>query len=152
MARKNRGFTLIELIISLSLIAIISLIEIKNLALNNKIYYMEVNKDLEEFYINETFTFIEYKINKSISVEKISKNGRSIIKLNSDRKSFIELYGNTLIIAYDTDYPMNYNNIMYSIKGFNIEEKGNVLYIKIIDKYGEEYERCFGKKRVEGLS
>lgn len=113
---------------------------------------MEVNKDLEEFYINETFTFIEYKINKSISVEKISKNGRSIIKLNSDRKSFIELYGNTLIIAYDTDYPMNYNNIMYSIKGFNIEEKGNVLYIKIIDKYGEEYERCFGKKRVEGLS
>lgn len=152
MARKKRGFTLIELIISLSLIATISLIEIKNLALNNKIYYMEVNRNLEEFYINEAFTFIEYKINTSTSVEIISKHGRSMIKLTSDRKSFIELYGSTLIISYDNEYPMDYNNIMYSIKGFNIEEKDNVLYIKIIDKYGEEYERCFGKKGIEVLS
>ena len=152
MARKKRGFTLIELIISLSLITTISLIEIKNLALNNKIYYMEVNRNLEEFYINEAFTFIDYKINTSTSVERTSKYGRSMIKLTSDRKSFIELYGSTLIIAYDTEYPMDYNNIMYSIKEFNIEEKGNVLYIKIIDKYGEEYERCFGKKGIEVLS
>lgn len=152
MEGKKRGFTLIELLISLALIGIISLIGIKNLALNNKIYYMEVNKDLEEFYINEAFVFIEYKINKSISVEKTSKYGRNMIKLTSDRKSFIELYGSTLIIAYDTEYPTNYNNIMYSIKGFNVEEIDNVIYIKIVDKYGKEYERCFGKKGTMDLS
>lgn len=152
MARRKRGFTLIELIISLALIGTISLIGIKSLVLNNKLYYLEVNKDLEEFYINEAFIFIEYKISKSTSVEKTSKYGRSMIKLISGRQSFIELYGNTLIIAYDTEYPTNYNNIMYSIKGFDVEEKGNVIYIKIIDKYGDEYERCFGKRGTEVLS
>lgn len=152
MAGRKRGFTLIELIISLALIGTISLIGIKSLVLNNKVYYLEVNKDLEEFYINEAFIFIEYKISKSTSVEKTSKYGRSMIKLISDRQSFIELYGGTLIIAYDTEYPINYNNIMYSIKGFDVEEKGNVIYIKIIDKYGDEYERCFGKKGTEVLS
>ncbi|MBE6067890.1 MAG: prepilin-type N-terminal cleavage/methylation domain-containing protein [Clostridium lundense] len=152
MARRKRGFTLIELIISLALIGTISLIGIKSLVLNNKVYYLEVNKDLEEFYINEAFIFIEYKISKSTSVEKTSKYGRSMIKLISGRQSFIELYGSTLIIAYDTEYPTNYNNIMYSIKGFDVEEKGNVIYIKIIDKYGDEYERCFGKKGTEVLS
>lgn len=152
MARTKKGFTLIELLISLALIGTISLIGMKSLALNNKIYCLEVNKDLEEFYINEAFIFIEYKINKSTSIERTSKYGRSIIKLTSDRQSFIELYGSTLIIAYDTEYPMNYNNIMYSIKGFNVEEKDNVIYIKIIDKYGDEYERCFGKKGIKDLS
>lgn len=152
MARRKRGFTLIELIISLALIGTISLIGIKSLVLNNKLYYLEVNKDLEEFYINEAFIFIEYKISKSTSVEKTSKYGRSMIKLISDRQSFIELYGSTLIIAYDTEYPTNYNNIMYSIKGFDVDEKGNVIYIKIIDKYGDEYERCFGKREAEVLS
>lgn len=152
MARRKRGFTLIELIISLALIGTISLIGIKSLVLNNKLYYLEVNKDLEEFYINEAFIFIEYKISKSTSVEKTSKYGRSMIKLISDRQSFIELYGSTLIIAYDTEYPTNYNNIMYSIKGFDVDEKGNVIYIKIIDKYGDEYERCFGKRGAEVLS
>lgn len=152
MAGTKRGFTLIELMISLALIGTISLIGIKSLVLNNKVYYLEVNKDLEEFYINEAFIFIEYKISKSTSVEKTSKYGRSMIKLISDRQSFIELYGSTLIIAYDTEYPINYNNIMYSIKGFDVEEKGNVIYIKIIDKYGDEYERCFGKKGTEVLS
>lgn len=152
MARRKRGFTLIELIISLALIGTISLIGIKSLVLNNKLYYLEVNKDLEEFYINEAFIFIEYKISKSTGVEKTSKYGRSMIKLISDRQSFIELYGSTLIIAYDTEYPTNYNNIMYSIKGFDVDEKGNVIYIKIIDKYGDEYERCFGKRGAEVLS
>ncbi|WP_081957252.1 type II secretion system protein [Clostridium sp. HMP27] len=152
MARRKRGFTLIELIISLALIGTISLIGIKSLVLNSKLYYLEVNKDLEEFYINEAFIFIEYKISKSTSVEKTSKYGRSMIKLISDRQSFIELYGSTLIIAYDTEYPTNYNNIMYSIKGFDVDEKGNVIYIKIIDKYGDEYERCFGKRGAEVLS
>ncbi|WP_186430002.1 prepilin-type N-terminal cleavage/methylation domain-containing protein [Clostridium sp. BSD9I1] len=152
MARRKRGFTLIELIISLALIGTISLIGIKSLVLNNKLYYLEVNKDLEEFYINEAFIFIEYKISKSTSVEKTSKYGRSMIKLISNRQSFIELYGSTLIIAYDTEYPTNYNNIMYSIKGFDVDEKGNVIYIKIIDKYGDEYERCFGKRGAEVLS
>ncbi|MBM7869271.1 prepilin-type N-terminal cleavage/methylation domain-containing protein [Clostridium pascui] len=152
MARRKRGFTLIELVISLALIGTISLIGVKSLVLNNKVYYLEVNKDLEEFYINEAFIFIEYKITKSTSVEKTSKYGRSMINLISDRQSFIELYGSTLIISYDTEYPINYNNIMYSIKGFDVEEKGNVIYIKIIDKYGDEYERCFGKKGTEVLS
>lgn len=152
MARRKKGFTLIELIISLALIGTISLIGIKSLVLNNKLYYLEVNKDLEEFYINEAFIFIEYKISKSTSVEKTSKYGRSMIKLISGRQSFIELYGSTLIIAYDTEYPTNYNNIMYSIKGFDVEEKGNVIYIKIIDKYGDEYERCFCKRGAEVLS
>ncbi|KGK86168.1 hypothetical protein DP68_15245 [Clostridium sp. HMP27] len=136
----------------MALIGTISLIGIKSLVLNSKLYYLEVNKDLEEFYINEAFIFIEYKISKSTSVEKTSKYGRSMIKLISDRQSFIELYGSTLIIAYDTEYPTNYNNIMYSIKGFDVDEKGNVIYIKIIDKYGDEYERCFGKRGAEVLS
>jgi len=152
MARRKRGLTLIELIIALSLVGIVSLIGIKNLALNNKMYFMEVNRDLEEFYINEAFIFIEYKIDKSTSVERTYKYGRSMLKLASNKKSFIELYGSKLIIAYDMEYPMNYNNIMHNVKGFEVEEKGNVLYIKIIDRYGREYERCFGKKGMEVLS
>lgn len=150
-SKKNRkkGFTLIELMISSSLIGIVICSQIIVLCKYMRIHKQEINKSRESFYVNEAFMIIEHQI----SIAKYIKVENDVIILKSyDRARYDYIRKDKdpdIIISYDSMYSSNTNNILKNIKDFKVKQDDQLLYITIETKKGNIYRRCLGSERVQ---
>lgn len=150
----KKGFTLIEILICISIVSIISLIGVKSLITYLSLYRKESSCTLEEFYVDQAFIFIEQQLGEGDGIE-IFKNNNNINEIkvtNNDRCNYIKLKNERLVIAYDKSDSRYNNTIMYGVKEFLVEGFKNTMYVKITTKYGKEYERCFGIRKEKELS
>lgn len=140
---KNNGFTLIEVIISASLAAIISATGITCTTKYLSLYKQENAQSREDFYVDEAMNFIEYKIKQGKSVQVI--NNKILIELNNGNFDDIKLKGigsANLVIWYDSGGTGNSNNILKNISVFKCEAQGDLIYITIKTLKGNNYNRC----------
>ncbi|WP_125152242.1 prepilin-type N-terminal cleavage/methylation domain-containing protein [Clostridium rectalis] len=150
----KKGFTLVEMIISISLMLSIYTMGFKVMTQYLHYYKKEQNYAVNEFYANEAFIFIEEQIHRADNVELLNNMGKSELKLcKNGMENYIKLKGKKLILTYGNSDTGYHNNILVNIKGLNMYKKGNVLYLAIITEMGSEYERCIGipKKKVLSL-
>lgn len=150
-SHKSCGFTLIECIISIAIFEIIFGIEAVFLfrIINNFNVMTSQNKNM--YYSNEAFTFIKHEIDTSLSCKVLENDVIEITQKNSSIKKYIKLDQNHNLVIYNGN-PYGYNNyILKKVKEFNVRENGSVIYIKIVDKEGKNYKRCFGIKRKKVL-
>ncbi|WP_027624691.1 prepilin-type N-terminal cleavage/methylation domain-containing protein [Clostridium lundense] len=149
----KKGFSLIEILISISIISIISLAGIRSLIIYLNLYRKESNHIMEEFYVDQAFIFIEQQLDAAESID-IFKNNKDVneIKVNNkDKSNYIKLKNGKLVISYNKSNSKYSNTIMYDVKSFLVEGVCNTVYVKIKTKYGREYERCFGIRKKEDL-
>lgn len=143
----KKGFTLLELIVSIGIASILVSILISMFLKYNYIYSINTKEYREYFYCSEALMFIEHEVNNSKYV-KISNN---IIELNyadGITKKYIQLNtkGSIVIIHTENNTTKTVNNILNNIRDFSVIQKRNTIYVCITDNSGERYERCFGVK------
>ncbi|KAJ51495.1 prepilin-type N-terminal cleavage/methylation domain-containing protein [Clostridium tetanomorphum] len=148
----KKGFTLIEVLMSISIISIVSLILFKNLVVYLTLYNKESNIAMEEFYVNEALIFIEQQINEANSVQVLGDANNNELKINyEDKSNYIKIKNGKLVIAYFKSDSGYINNIMLELEDFLVEKSGNLVFVKIITKHGKEYERCFGIREEKDI-
>lgn len=146
----KKGFTIIELIISIGIISIIFISTGKNLILQLNSYKDTISSYKEELYIDQAFLFIEGKIKEGDNIRVLRTSNSDEIEITSrGRSDYIRLNRDKIIISYGSNSTIN--NIMIGVKGFVVTEVENTIYIKIILNDRKEYERCFGIKKEEDL-
>ena len=141
--KKNNGFTLIEVIVSALLAAIISVVGITCTAKYLSLYKGENIQSRESFYVDEAIDFIEYKIKQGRSVQ-VGDN-KIIIELSSgafDDIKLSSLGGTSVVIWYDSGGLGNSNNILKDISTFECQAVGDLIFINIKTMKGNSYKRC----------
>ncbi|KOR26653.1 type II secretion system protein [Clostridium sp. L74] len=143
---KKKGFSIIEILIGLSIMSIVSLYIIKVTVKYTSNYKIKREEALEAIYIEETVNIIKHILDReassmvvgdSIKIERYDDKGYDYIR--KDRT------GN-IIISYGAKYSPTTNNVCRGVKKFNVKENGNVIHLKIVGKKGKEYTRCLIKK------
>ncbi len=143
---KKKGFSIIEILIGLSIMSIVSLYIIKVTVKYTSNYKIKREEALEAIYIEETVNIIKHILDRealsmvvgdSIKIERYDDKGYDYIR--KDRT------GN-IIISYGAKYSPTTNNVCRGVKEFNVKENGNVIHLKIVGKKGKEYTRCLIKK------
>ena len=140
---RNNGFTLIEVIVSASLAAIISVVGITCTTKYLSIYKQENTQSRESFYVDEAINFIEYEIKQGRSVQV--NNNKITIELSSGVFDDIKLSGvggASVVIWYDSGGMGNSNNILKDVTDFKCEQNGDLIYLSIKTLKGNNYERC----------
>nr|WP_031367639.1 type II secretion system protein [Clostridium botulinum] len=143
---KRKGFSIIEILIGLSIMAIVSLYIIKVTVRYTSNYKIKKEETLETVYMEEAFNSIKYILDKEtastvigdvIKVERTDDKGYDYIRKDG---------AGNLIISYGAKYSPTTNNICRGVSEFNVKEKGDVIHLKIVGKKGKEYIRCLIKK------
>ncbi|GAA0723832.1 hypothetical protein GCM10008905_16930 [Clostridium malenominatum] len=148
----KKGFTLIELIISIGIVSIIFITVGKNLVLQLSNYKYSISNHKEELYIDQAFLFIEGKIKEGDNIKVLKTSNSDEIEITTrDRSDYIKLYKDKIIISYGKSSYATINNILIGVKGFVVTEVENTIYIKIILSDRKEYERCFGIRKETDL-
>ncbi|WP_343762322.1 prepilin-type N-terminal cleavage/methylation domain-containing protein [Clostridium oceanicum] len=144
MVRK--GFCVLELLVALSILGILSVFVLKTTLVNMKNYKLSRKNSTQYLYIDEAFNFINSEFSKAkkctvdkntIKIERIDNKGSNFIRKDTD---------GDIIISYGNKYSRNNNNIVKNVKDFTALEKGEVVYISIMDRYGKIYKRCLKKR------
>ncbi|RUT62719.1 prepilin-type cleavage/methylation domain-containing protein [Clostridium botulinum] len=158
---KRKGFSIIEILIGLSIMAIVSLYIIKVTVRYTSNYKIKKEETLETVYMEEAFNSIKYILDKEAAstvigdVIKVDKEAAStvigdVIKVErTDDKGYDYIRkdrAGNLIISYGAKYSPTTNNICRGVREFNVKEKGDVIHLKIVGKKGKEYIRCLIKK------
>ncbi|MDS1002539.1 prepilin-type N-terminal cleavage/methylation domain-containing protein [Clostridium sporogenes] len=143
---KKKGFSIIEILIGLSIMSIVSLYIIKVTVKYTSNYKIKREDALEAIYIEEAVNIIKHILDReassmvvgdSIKIERYDGKGYDYIR--KDRT------GN-IIISYGANYSPTTNNICRGVKEFNVKENGDVIHLKIVGKKGKKYTRCLIKK------
>ncbi len=143
----KKGFTLIELMLVVSIIGMITSIQIVIMGRYMKIHRQEINSSRESFYINEAFIIIQHEIDDGKYI-KIKNNNVIVIRSYKERFDYIKKDKDSdIIISYGSEYVSTSNNILKNIKDFKVEKDGQILYVSIETKKGNVYRRCFPLER-----
>ncbi|QGU95137.1 prepilin-type N-terminal cleavage/methylation domain-containing protein [Clostridium bovifaecis] len=147
----KKGFTLIELIIAMGVIAIMLTLQVNMLSRQASKYKNFIKSDREESYCREALRFIEGEIydlnNKSI---RVTGDTLVIKKANGDENTIREMrkFNGRLKIVITYNKVKNSSRvtdtIVEDIGDFQVKEKENLMFISINTLGGKEYERCFG--------
>ncbi|WP_333860392.1 ComGF family competence protein [Clostridium sp.] len=143
----KKGFTIIEVIVVLSLISITINIPIIVFSKYMRLHREEINYSRESFYVSEAFTIIENEIKNA---KYIDIKDNMIILKRYDNKGYDyirENKGTSIVISYGAINSSNVNNILKNIEYFNLEKYRKVFYVSIKMKRGEPYRRCFAIER-----
>lgn len=145
----KKGFTLLELVISLSIVSVLTMIIIKMFFCEVKNYKNFIRQDRSENYSKEALRFIETQVedvtNKDIKIEgkKLTikkKNGDINIiekKPNSNKKYKIIInYYKNINSTWTPDI------IVENIEDFIIYRNKNIIYVTIEIENGVKFERC----------
>jgi len=151
----KKGFTLIELIISLAIVFMIILIEIQ--IFSKEVYTFKdfIKSNRNEVYSKEALRFIEGEINDfNNKTIKVYDDKILFEKYNGD-KNTLKLYkmtngNNKIVISYykALTSKITTNTVVDDIKDLNISYKANLMYLSIYTLNGEKYERCLGSKKI----
>lgn len=152
----KKGFTLIELVLMVSIIGMITSVQAVVMFKYMKIYRQEINSSRESFYMEEAFTIIQNEINDGEYV-KIKNNNVIVIKVKPDKKGsnnekleYIRTDRDSdIIVSYGSEYHSRTDNILKNVKNFKVEKDRQVLCVSIESKKGNVYKRCFPLEREE---
>ena len=143
----RKGFTIIELIISIGAAGIIATVMVSMLLTYNSSYIKKSGEHRDYFYSMEALMFIQneiknaksvYVANNIIELYYVDGTIKKIIKLNS--------HDNIAITHMENNSAEASNNIVTDISSFEVLQKNNLIYISIMRKNGEKYEKCISIK------
>ncbi|KOA20956.1 hypothetical protein CLHOM_05440 [Clostridium homopropionicum DSM 5847] len=151
----KKGFTLMELIISLAIVFMVILIEIKIFSQEVYTFKEFIKSNRNEVYSREALRFIEGEINDfNNKTIKVYDDKILFEKINGD-KNTLKLYkmtngNNKIVISYykALTSKITTNTVVDDIKDLNISYNANLVYLSIFTLNGEKYERCFGSKKI----
>lgn len=142
----KKGFSIIEILIALSIMSIVSLYMLQSTIKYTSNYKVNKKDTLQKIYIDEGFDFIRYELEREKSCKVI---GNCIRVERMDGKGYDWIRkdkGGDIIICYGGKYSPTTNNICKDIKEFYVKEQEEIIYVKIIGKKGDEYNRCLIKR------
>lgn len=145
----KKGFTLLALIISLSIASILTMIIIRMFFYEVKNYKNFIRQDRSENYSEEALRFIETEVedvrNKDIKIQ----GNKLIIKKNNRDISIIEKESNSKKKYKITIKYYKYRNstwtpdtIVENIEDFIVYKNKNIIYVTIEIENGVKFERC----------
>lgn len=145
----KKGFTLLELIISLSIASILIMIITRMFCYEVKNYKNFIIQDRKENYSKEALRFIETHV-EDVRNEYIEIEGNKlIIKKNYGEVNIIEKKFNSnkkynMVIDYynHKESTKGTNIIVYDIKDFIVYKNKNIIYVTIEIENGVKFERC----------
>lgn len=142
----RKGFTIIEILITISIISIITTVETTVILKYMKFNRMEISSSREKFYVDEAFMIIKSQIDDAKYI-RIKDNMIALNRYDNKGWDYIKDKNSTLVLSYDhTSYQTN-NRILKYISEFNVIEKDNICYIDIKTEKGNVYKKCFGIER-----
>lgn len=146
------GFTLIEIVVSLAIIAILTAFEGSILIANYNYYHSEIKRSEQNSYNEEFFTILEQLIYEDMKEIRINNNEIIVNCLNSKQKKIRYNPVNGKIFAYYYDeFGNDYYGAIVIYKGINnmiLSKNDNVLYISITNNKGVTFSRCLGIKKI----
>lgn len=158
---KKKGYTLIELIISMTLGIIIMASIVTVFCTSKKFFNVENKRELDTVTLQEAIYFIEKEIDMNTEYLQVNSNNNEI-KLYMKKKPVvktIKLINNNLYMLNGTNNSEpnenSYKNyIMKGIKKFNVDKIGNLLYINLETELGGTLKKCYflRKEKNQDLS
>ena len=103
------------------------------------------NNELTAAY--EALMYIDYYINYS-SEKYYVKDYRIYIEgKDGERKNYVYASNNEIRIAYKNQSGLGYTSqpILYEVKGFNLIQNKNVIFIEIVMLSGNKFEKSVGR-------
>ncbi|MCI1943735.1 competence type IV pilus minor pilin ComGF [Clostridium luticellarii] len=143
----KRGFTIIEMLIVVSMVAAITTVQIRAVSKYMELHRKEINYSRESFYVNEAFMIIE---NQVINAKYIDIKDNMIVLKRYDNKGYDYIKkhkNNCIVISYGSSNSSTLNNILKGIKDFKVKRLGRVFYVSINMEKGNLYKRCFAIER-----
>lgn len=156
--KNKRGFTLVEVIVTLSLITLTLSLLVPILSIHLSTYYDFSNYNMSTIQIKEAVSLIENEISKDGEIISVVRNGLEVQKRNiyfDENKRKIKYETIFKIIKEGSTLYMQFkegvNNfvsqpLLYEVEAFNIEENVGVIFMKIKTKDGISYEKTFDKE------
>ncbi|MCM0650386.1 prepilin-type N-terminal cleavage/methylation domain-containing protein [Clostridium swellfunianum] len=143
----KKGFTIIELIISIGAAGIIAVVMTSMLLTSNSLYVKKTKESRDFFYSMEAILFIENKIKEAKSVN-IENNTIELYYEDSSIKKLVKLKDSTKVVIIDFDNNVAHvpNNILTEVSNFQVYHKDNLIYVSISRINGESYEKCISIK------
>lgn len=148
----KRGFTLIELIISLGIFTTITTVSFNIIISATKEYILYTNKsteldnldncliNIDNILRNNYITSINIEGDKIEVASKLAHNGKSVKKKIIYKKDS-NLMVKTLVNG-ELDISTGNNVLLKNIKEFSVFEKGELIYFEIVTKNEEKRIRC----------
>lgn len=138
----KKGFTLIEIIITTSLIGLLACTEIVVASRYMQTFKQNILESRDSFNVNEAFDFIEKMVNQAKYVE-VNNNEIKLDRRNETGSDWIrrDKSGN-VIISYGYCYSATTNNIIKNIGLFEVKQVGKVIFISITTLKEKNYKKC----------
>lgn len=145
--KKKKGITLIELIISLSIILIILPLLISFFNIMSKTYSEVSTYTNSSISINEALMFLTHEIENNCYKIQVKNDTLKLYEKNGFDVNEVKKSGETLQFKYQSGLnEFTSNSLLYDIKSFTLTEIGNIIVVKIIGKDGTVGEKCFSKE------
>lgn len=156
--KKNQGFTLIEVIISICLITLVVSLLLPTFSVHSNTYNYLSNYVKSDIAIKEALGFIQQEILENSEEIEIKDNEIHIKKGLSASETNHKLYFKTVrkvvfqgsvIYVYfknqSNDFSFTPQPLLYEVETFNVEENFGVIFIKIKTKDGNTGEKVFSR-------
>ncbi|WP_138204448.1 type II secretion system protein [Haloimpatiens lingqiaonensis] len=141
---KKKAFTLIELVIAVSIASILFSLEIRVLAREIRSFSRNLQCTVNYSSINEGINFI-HKVLHGKSDIQVQDNTIKVVDNKKNKIKTIKLEKGVLKIEYeDVNYhsgKKTFNTICKDVKNFNVYKNAKVLFVKIQDITGKECSR-----------
>lgn len=144
----KKGFSLVELLIVISIISIFLVFESK-IFLKNIYSYRKMVVDMQsEFYINEALMFIENEVKNN--TQRITVHDNTIDLYRTEQNCIDSIYFRiqngkpSIVISYTkSGWSLGVNNIINNIKDFKVQYRPYTVFVAITAFNEKKYERCF---------
>lgn len=138
----KKGFTLIEVIISIALITFLLCWQLPIAIKYLKAFNISINESKDSFYVNQAFDFIEMVADDAKAVS-VKNNIIELVRKDGTGSDWIRLdpYGN-VIISYHQCYYGTVNNVIKDVGSFEALKSGKTILISISTKEGKKYNKC----------
>ena len=145
----KRGFTIIEVLISLSILSMLLLSEFKVMERYLTMYNKENKQSRSEFYSNEAIEFIDEQIGECRSINCDSNK----IKFNYGdplTNNWIKINpSGYLAIYYGGESSSSNNVILRGVSDFKVKAVNKVIYITIVLNNNYEVKRCISTEKIQ---
>ena len=144
--KQRKGFTIIESIIYIFL-SVIILAEGINIFIPMYKNYEEIKEnsircnEYTNFYINLNNLISEGSVDEIVTGEDYITLCKSSYEKNL--KKTIRVYDKKIVVVYSKgDEILTYNNMLFNVKGMEVNKKKKLIYVKIYDENGDEFICC----------